>query len=149
MPFAHGVASGDPTPDAVIVWTRVTPTPDARPGSGVGPVTSVRWRVATDPELTNLVRSGTVSTSADVDHTVKVDVDGLSAATTYHYCFEVLDGPAAGTQSTIGTTRTAPTNDADVDRIRFGVVSCSNWESGYFGAYRHLASRTDLDAIIH
>ncbi|MGB3171001.1 alkaline phosphatase D family protein [Rhodococcus sp. BGS-1C] len=149
VPFAHGVASGDPTPDAVIVWTRVTPTPDARPGSGVGPVTSVRWRVATDPELTNLVRSGTVSTSADVDHTVKVDVDGLSAATTYHYCFEVLDGPAAGTQSTIGTTRTAPTNDADVDRIRFGVVSCSNWESGYFGAYRHLASRTDLDAIIH
>ncbi|MGA9869902.1 MAG: alkaline phosphatase D family protein [Rhodococcus sp. (in: high G+C Gram-positive bacteria)] len=148
-PFAHGVASGDPTPDAVILWTRVTPTPDATPGSGKGPTTTVRWRVATDRELTSLVRSGTTTTGVDNDHTVKIDVDGLSPATTYYYCFEVLDGSASGTQSAVGTTRTAPAADADVDRIRFGVVSCSNWESGYFGAYRHLAARTDLDAIVH
>nr|WP_296776117.1 alkaline phosphatase D family protein [Rhodococcus sp. (in: high G+C Gram-positive bacteria)] len=148
-PFAHGVASGDPTPDAVILWTRITPTGDAVPGSGLGPDTTVRWRVATDPELTALVRSGTVSTSADADHTVKIDVDGLAPSTTYYYSFEVLDGEGAGSQSVVGTTRTAPAYDADIDRIRFGVVSCSNWESGYFGAYRHLSTRTDLDAIIH
>lgn len=131
------------------MWTRITPTGDAVPGSGLGPDTTVRWRVATDPELTALVRSGTVSTSADVDHTVKIDVDGLAPSTTYYYSFEVLDGEGAGSQSVVGTTRTAPGYDADIDRIRFGVVSCSNWESGYFGAYRHLSTRTDLDAIIH
>ncbi|QCB52162.1 alkaline phosphatase [Rhodococcus sp. PAMC28707] len=149
VPFQHGVASGDPTPEAVILWTRVTPTPDALPGSGIGPVSEVRWRVATDPELTAIVRSGTVATSPDSDHTVKVDVDGLSPATTYYYSFEVQGGDAAGTQSVVGTTRTAPANDAELDGLRFGVVSCANWESGFFGAYRHLATRTDLDAIIH
>ncbi|MFC8181012.1 MULTISPECIES: alkaline phosphatase D family protein [Nocardiaceae] len=149
VPFQHGVASGDPTPDAVILWTRVTPQPGATPGSGLGPATTVRWRVATDPQLTNLVRSGAVTTDAGVDHTVKVDVDGLTASTTYYYSFEIADGDAAGVQSVVGTTSTAPANDADVERIRFGVVSCSNWESGYFGAYRHLSTRTDLDAIIH
>ncbi|MET0318775.1 MAG: PhoD-like phosphatase N-terminal domain-containing protein, partial [Rhodococcus fascians] len=149
VPFQHGVASGDPTPDAVILWTRVTPEPGATPGSGLGPATTVRWRVATDPQLTNLVRSGAVTTDAGVDHTVKVDVDGLTASTTYYYSFEIADGDAAGVQSVVGTTSTAPANDADVERIRFGVVSCSNWESGYFGAYRHLSTRTDLDAIIH
>lgn len=133
----------------MILWTRVTPVPGATPGSGLGPATTVRWRVATDPELTMLVRSGTVTTDVDSDHTVKIDVDGLSPATTYHYCFEIQSGEAVGTQSAVGTTRTAPSNDADLDRVRFGVVSCSNWESGYFGAYRHLAARGDLDAIVH
>ncbi|MBY6411524.1 alkaline phosphatase D family protein [Rhodococcus sp. BP-252] len=149
VPFQHGVASGDPTPDAVVLWTRVTPGPDATPGSGLGPATTVRWRVATDRELTMLVRSGTVVTDVASDHTVKIDVDGLSPATTYYYCFEIQTGEAAGTQSAVGTTRTAPSNDADLERVRFGVVSCSNWESGFFAAYRHLADRRDLDAIIH
>ncbi|WP_315773387.1 alkaline phosphatase D family protein [Rhodococcoides kroppenstedtii] len=142
--FRHGVASGDPLPDAVILWTRVTPTPDAVPGSGRGPAVVVSWVVARDAALTDVVRSGTVTTSADADHTVKVDVSGLSPATSYHYGFT-----AAGQSSPTGTTRTAPATSAEVDRLRFGVVSCSNWESGYFGAYRHLAARSDLDAIVH
>lgn len=142
--FRHGVASGDPLEDAVILWTRVTPTPDATPGSGLGPSTAVSWQMARDPGFADIVRSGTVSTSADTDHTVKIDVDGLAPATTYHYRFT-----AAGESSETATTRTAPAADADVARLRFGVVSCSNWESGYFSAYRHLADRPDLDAIIH
>ncbi|KQU36474.1 MULTISPECIES: alkaline phosphatase D family protein [unclassified Rhodococcus (in: high G+C Gram-positive bacteria)] len=142
--FRHGVASGDPLEDAILLWTRVTPTPDATPGSGRGPATTVTWELARDAALTDVVRSGSVVTSADTDHTVKVDVTGLSPATTYHYRFT-----AAGESSTVATTRTAPAAEADVARLRFGVVSCANWESGYFSAYRHLAARQDLDAIIH
>lgn len=143
--FQHGVASGDPTPGAVIIWTRVTPTADAVPGSGRGPDVAVDWIVATDAGLTNVVRRGTVTATAATDHTVKVDVDGLAPATTYRYGFRLVDGRS----SAVATTHTAPASDADVARLRFGVVSCSNWEAGYFGAYRHLAARPDLDAIIH
>ena len=131
-------------PDAIILWTRITPTPDATPGSGVGPQVSVTWRIARSADMSDVVSSGTVSTGPDTDHTVKVDVDGLSAGTTYFYDFRTSDASSA-----VGTTHTAPANDADIDAMRFGVVSCSNWESGYFGAYRHLAARGDLDAIVH
>ncbi|MDI6628459.1 MAG: alkaline phosphatase D family protein [Rhodococcus sp. (in: high G+C Gram-positive bacteria)] len=142
--FLHGVASGDPLPDAIVLWTRITPTPDATPGSGVGPQVSVTWRVARSSDMGDIVATGTLSTGPDSDHTVKVDVDGLSADTTYFYDFRTSDAASA-----VGTTHTAPANDADIDAMRFGVVSCSNWESGYFGAYRHLAARGDLDAIVH
>ena len=102
------------------------------------------WRIARNVDMSGVVASGTVSTGPDTDHTVKVDVDGLSADTTYFYDFRTNDAASA-----VGTTHTAPANDADIDAMRFGVVSCSNWESGYFGAYRHLAARGDLDAIVH
>ncbi|GAA4472669.1 alkaline phosphatase D family protein [Rhodococcus olei] len=143
--FAHGVASGDPLPDAVIIWTRITPAPDATAGSGVGQPVSVRWEVATDAGFAAVVRSGAAAATVDRDHTVKVDVTGLAAATTYHYRFTAPDG----TRSPAGRTRTAPGPDTDVPRLRFGVVSCSNWEAGYFAAYRHLAAREDLDAVVH
>lgn len=142
--FAHGVASGDPLPDSVLLWTRVTPTPDALPGSGAGPRVDLVWEVATDPGFATVVRSGTAGTGPDRDHTVKVDVTGLAPATTYHYRFRVGDAV-----STVGTTRTAPATEAAVQRLRFGVVSCSNWQAGYFAAYRYLAERGDLDAVIH
>ncbi len=142
--FAHGVASGDPLPDGILLWTRVTPTPESLPGSGAGPTVEVRWDVARDSAFRQIVRSGAATTGPDRDHTVKVDVAGLAPSTTYWYRFS-LDG----TQSAIGRTRTAPATDASVARLRFGVVSCSNWQAGYFGAYRHLAARDDLDAILH
>ncbi|WP_407442083.1 alkaline phosphatase D family protein [Rhodococcus sp. (in: high G+C Gram-positive bacteria)] len=142
--FAHGVASGDPLPDAVILWTRVTPTPDAVPGSGVGPATTVQWEIARDAEFSDAVASGSVSTTADADHTVKVDATGLAPGTDYYYRFL-----AGGAVSPTGRTRTAPTADAHVDRLRFGVVSCADWEGGYFASYRHLAARGDLDAMVH
>ncbi|EHR61246.1 alkaline phosphatase D family protein [Saccharomonospora cyanea] len=143
-PFAHGVASGDPLPDGVLLWTRVTPTPQARPGTGVGPDVAVRWEVSLDETFTAVVAEGAAHTGAPRDHTVKVDVTGLEPATWYWYRFRY--GASA---SPVGRTRTAPAIGAVVDRLRFGVVSCSNWQAGHFAAYRHLAERDDLDLVVH
>ncbi|MEU2430125.1 alkaline phosphatase D family protein [Streptomyces sp. NPDC007861] len=142
--FLHGVASGDPLPDGVLLWTRVTPVPDAVPGSGKGPDTEVSWEVAEDKGFTSVVASGRTTAAAASDHTVKADVRGLRPATAYYFRF------TAGTAvSPSGRTRTTPAADAAAPGVRFGVVSCANWEAGYFSAYRHLAARTDLDAVLH
>ncbi|MFF3843907.1 alkaline phosphatase D family protein [Streptomyces sp. NPDC002328] len=142
--FLHGVASGDPLPDGVLLWTRVTPTAEAIPGSGLGPDTEVEWVVAKDKALTAIVAKGSVTARAASDHTVKADVRGLAPATDYWFRFS-----AGGTDSPVGRTRTTPAADASVPNLRFGVVSCSNWEAGYFSSYRHLAARGDLDAWLH
>ena len=142
--FAHGVASGDPLPDAVILWTRVTPLPEATPGSGAGPDLPVTWEVARSSSFDTVVASGTVTASSVSDHTVKVDARGLAPDTTYFYRFRV-----GGTVSPTGRTSTAPSHDAAVGRLRFGVVSCADWEGGFFSSYRHLAARDDLDAVMH
>ncbi|KWT58516.1 alkaline phosphatase [Streptomyces albus subsp. albus] len=142
--FQHGVASGDPLPDGVLLWTRVTPEPGAVPGSGLGRDTTVGWEVAADQDFGSVVARGTATTTAAADHTVKADVRGLAPATTYYYRFTV-----EGTRSPVGRTRTAPAHDAKAPNVRFGVVSCANWEAGYFSAYRHLAARRDLDAVLH
>ncbi|MFD7131396.1 alkaline phosphatase D family protein [Streptomyces sp. NPDC059894] len=142
--FLHGVASGDPLPDGVLLWTRVTPTAGAIPGSGLGPDTEVEWIVARDKALTTVVAKGSVTATAAADHTVKADVRGLEPATDYWFRFS-----AGGTDSPVARTRTAPAADASVAGLRFGVVSCANWEAGYFSPYRHLAARGDLDAWLH
>jgi len=142
--FRHGVASGDPLPHAVLLWTRVTPTTTATPGSGRGPRVRVGWEVAHDASFRRVVAAGSVHTGPARDHTVKVDATGLAPATSYFYRF-TLDGQRSRT----GRTRTAPAPGAHVDRLRLGVVSCANLQAGYFSAYRHLARRDDLDAILH
>ena len=143
-PFLHGVASGDPLPRAVVLWTRVTPTPDATPGSGRGPRVTVTWEVATDRRFRHVVRRGRTTTGPARDHTVKVDVTRLRPGTAYYFRFS-----APGATSPVGRTRTAPARTATPDRLRFGVVSCANLQAGWFSAYRHLAARDDLDAVIH
>ncbi|MFC9480775.1 alkaline phosphatase D family protein [Streptomyces griseus] len=147
--FLHGVASGDPLPDGVLLWTRVTPEPGAEPGSGLGADTPVRWEVAEDREFTRISATGTTIASAASDHTVKADVRGLRPATAYWFRFTAGDDTADAVVSPVGRTRTAPATDAAVSGIRFGVVSCANWEAGWFSAYRHLAARPDLDAVVH
>ncbi|MFD5861608.1 alkaline phosphatase D family protein [Streptomyces chartreusis] len=142
--FLHGVASGDPLPDGVLLWTRVTPTADATPGSGLGPNTEVSWVVARDKALTTIVAKGSTTATAASDHTVKADIRGLEPATDYWFRFS-----AGGTDSPVARTRTAPAANASVAGLRFGVVSCANWEAGYFASYRHLAARGDLDAWLH
>ena len=133
--FRHGVASGDPLPGGILLWTRVS--------GADGPV-AVDWQLAADASFTSIVRSGVVTTGPERDHTVKADVAGLAPATTYWYRFGV-----AGAWSPTGRTMTAPGPDDDITRLRMGVVSCSNWEAGYFAAYRHLAERGDLNLVVH
>ncbi len=146
--FLHGVASGDPLPDGILLWTRITPSPDAVPGSGLGPDVQVSWQVAEDTGFARVVASGTVTASAAGDHTVKADVRGLRPGTGYFFRFTVTGGEGE-IHSPAGRTRTAPAADARTSGLRFGVVSCANWESGHFSAYRHLAARRDLDAVLH
>ena len=132
-PFYHGVASGDPLQDRVIIWTRVTDD-DAT-------AIDVTWQMATDPQMTDIVVLGQVTTDASKDFTVKVDVEGLEPQTTYYYNFSAL-----GETSVTGRTRTAATT---ADHLKFGIVSCSNYQSGYYNAYARLSELNDLDAIIH
>ncbi|WP_203925303.1 alkaline phosphatase D family protein [Virgisporangium ochraceum] len=142
--FQHGVASGDPLPDGILLWTRVTPTPDAAPGSGAGPEVTVRWQVASDPAFAAVVAAGSVETGPARDHTVKVDVRGLGPATPYWYRFGLGD-----VWSATGRTATASAPDTELASLRAGIVSCADWEAGYFGSYRLLAARGDLDLVIH
>lgn len=132
-PFYHGVASGDPLSDRVIIWTRVTP----ENGSSV----SVDWKICTDVNLTQVVNSGTVLTGEQQDFTVKIDVTGLQPGTTYYYGFSTL-----GRNSLTGRTKTAP---SDANNLKFAVVSCSNFQHGYFSAYKYISERNDLNAVIH
>lgn len=142
--FRHGVASGDPLPNRVVIWTRVTPTPQARPGSGRGPAVRVAWQVASDRRFRRIVREGSFKTGPGRDHTVKVDVGGLRPGRAYYYRFLFKGQP-----SRIGRTKTAPPRGSHPENLRFGVVSCANFQAGWFTAYRHLARRDDLDAILH
>ncbi|HHG83611.1 MAG TPA: T9SS type A sorting domain-containing protein [Bacteroidetes bacterium] len=134
-PFYHGVASGDPLSDRVIIWTRITT-------SQAGAVI-VNWEMATDTAMSNVVASGSLGTSDTLDYTVKVDVTGLQPGTWYYYRFE-----HNGRYSLTGRTFTAPTGNG-IDSLRFGVVSCSKYSAGYFNAYGQLAQRNDLHAIVH
>lgn len=150
--FMHGVASGDPLPASVILWTRVTPDPAAVPGSGEGPDVRVGWEVATDEDFARIVRSGAATATAATDHTVHVDPFGLAPDTVHFFRFTVLDGPHAGRVSRTGRTRTAPADDADPSRLRLAVCSCANFESGYFGAYSDIARRAwagEVDVVVH
>ena len=135
--FAHGVASGDPLTDRVILWSRVTAPPTR---SAIGPV-DVRWVVARDERLTRIVASGTAPAAPERDFTVKVDAGGLEPGRTYYYAFD-----AGGERSPVGRTRTLPER---TNRLRFASVSCSNYPAGYFNVYRCLANRPDLDAVLH
>uniref|UniRef100_UPI001ABF9B38 PhoD-like phosphatase N-terminal domain-containing protein n=1 Tax=Streptomyces albidochromogenes TaxID=329524 RepID=UPI001ABF9B38 len=103
--FLHGVASGDPLPDGVLLWTRITPTPDAVPGSGKGPDVPVGWEVAADKGFSQTVARGTTTARAATDHTVKVDVRGLDQATTYYFRFtagEAVSPAARGEAEVVG-----------------------------------------------
>jgi alkaline phosphatase D len=142
--FGFGVASGDPTATEVLLWTRVTPTPLAVPGSGLGPASRVAWEVAADERFQHVLQRGSTSTNAGRDHTVKVVVRGLQPYTRYYYRFR-----CRGTTSPVGRTQTAPDEPGVRHALRLAFVSCSNYTGGYFTAYRGLAARDDLDAVLH
>lgn len=131
--FAHGVASGDPLADRVVLWTRV---------SGVTGLVGVGWQVASDPQMINVVAAGIEFTDGERDHTIKIDPILPVPGTTYWYEFT-----ASGATSIRGRTRTAPAGATD--RVAFALVSCSNYTTGYFNGYAAVARRDDLDAVIH
>jgi len=132
--FLHGIASGDPTADSVILWTRVS-VDSSR-------TVEVNWRIAEDREMTRIVASGRTRTDASKDFTVKVDADGLPAGSTLFYRFAV-----AAERSVVGRTRTLPTGPVDIAKL--AVVSCANHPAGFFNVYREIAGRSDLDAVVH
>ena len=135
LEFLHGVASGDPLHDRVILWTRVTPK---RNDDSV----LVRWSIARDPRMKREECGGRVWTDASRDFTVKVDADRLDPNRTYYYQFEVQ-----GAKSPIGRTKTLPLFHAR--SLRFAFASCSNYPYGYFQVYRRIAERADLDFVLH
>jgi alkaline phosphatase D len=135
--FRHGIASGDPLTDRVMLWTRVTPPPGR---SATGPL-DVQWVLASDEALQRVVARGTAQAALERDFTVKVDAGGLAPGRPYYYGFV-----AGGERSPIGRTKTLPDR---ADRLRAASVSCSNYPAGYFNVYRCLANRDDLDAVIH
>ncbi|MFC3850671.1 alkaline phosphatase D family protein [Corynebacterium hansenii] len=146
--FQHGVASGDPLPDSVLLWTRATSNPDDIPGSGAGTVVKLLCEVATDDSFSEIVLSGETTASPDNDNTVKLDATGLRPDTRYWYRFTVADGEYAGQVSPIGRTRTAPAASATPDKLGIALTSCANWEAGYFSAYRDMADNPDVDVIM-
>jgi alkaline phosphatase D len=132
--FRHGVASGDPLTDGVILWTRVTAPAQASP--------EVSWEMSRTASFTRVVARGMTRTGAWRDFTVKIYAGGLAPGTTYYYRFRTL-----GEQSPVGRTRTLPA--AGVQGIRLALASCSNLPYGYFNVYRRIADRADLDAVLH
>ena len=131
--FYHGVASGDPTQSAVIIWTRVTTSKQS---------TEVLWEVSADSEFDNITVSGVIETSAINDYTVKTDVEMLIAGTQYYYRFTADD-----VQSPTGKTKTLPVGS--IASFKMGVCSCANFPGGHFNAYAMMAKDEDLDVVVH
>lgn len=134
--FSHGVASGDATQHAVILWTR------AQPKVAALTEVTVAWQLARDPAFNDLVRSGYVTTSAARDFTVKLDIQQLSPGQRYYYRFMGADS-----ESALGKTGTL--HAAGLTPLKLAVFSCSNYPAGYFNVYREAARQADLDAVIH
>jgi alkaline phosphatase D len=141
-PFTLGVASGDPLPDSVVLWTRLAPDP--LHGGRMPPLpVPVWWQVANDPDMRHIVQHGIARAVPELAHSVHVDVHGLEPAHEYFYRFYVPHE-----FSPIGRTKTTPAPDARVDELRFAIAACQRWDQGYYAAYRHLAEET-LDFVVH
>jgi alkaline phosphatase D len=140
-PFTLGVASGDPLPEGVVIWTRLAPRP-FEPYAGLPKADfPVKWQVATDEGFTRVVRDGTATASASYGHSVHVDVRGLEPGRDYFYRFRSGDH-----LSPAGRTRTAPAKTASPERLRFAIASCQSYTDGWYTAHRHLAGE-DLDVL--
>ena len=144
-PFKLGVASGDPRPDSVVLWTRLAPEPLAEDGSGGVPPEryGVRWEVAADESFRRVVRRGSAVAGAGLGHSVHAGVGGLRPGREYFYRFKV-----GGEISAVGRTKTAPPFDARLASLALAFVSCQDWRDGFYAAYKRLAEE-DLDFVVH
>ncbi|KAE8147732.1 PhoD-like phosphatase-domain-containing protein [Aspergillus avenaceus] len=163
--FTHGVASGDPYADSVILWTRVAPSMEADRSnvtvSGTVGLYShdtesfvkasahpicIDYRVFEDKEARRVVDDGRVYTSSDIDYTIKVEASGLKPFTTYWYRFRVCNSDVI---SPLGRTKTAPSADDETEEITLAVYSCSNYPTGYFNAYGNPVRKDSVDYVVH
>lgn len=144
-PFALGVASGDPLPNSVVLWTRLAPDPLAADGLGGMPLepVTVDYEVAHDEGFRQVVARGSALATRELAHSVHPEVWGLEPDQWYFYRFR-----AGSAISPVGRTRTAPVLGQALARMRFAFASCQSWSSGYFTAYGHM-SREDLDLVVH
>lgn len=142
-PFSLGVASGEPSSDGFVIWTRIAPEPFGfRGGMTMLPV-DVAWEIAADEAMQQVVRAGVAIARVEVAHAVHVEVDGLEPARDYFYRFR-----AGGVESPIGRTRTLPVAGSDVASLRFAGAGCQSWEGGYYTAWRHIAEE-NFDFVCH
>ncbi|MBW4643886.1 MAG: alkaline phosphatase [Goleter apudmare HA4340-LM2] len=137
-PFTLGVASGDPLPDGVVLWTRLAPDPLNGGGMPLQNIV-VRWEVALDENMRRVVQRGTTLATPELGHSVHVEVSGLQPERWYWYRFKV-----GNEVSPIGRTRTSEA----FQQLNFAFVSCQDWQNGYYTAYEHLA-KEDLDLVVH
>lgn len=168
--FTHGVASGDPYPNSVIIWTRCAPNTDVvndnSTVSGYVPLYNpvpilndtdqgkppskspvcVSYKVATDQQMTTIVDQGTVYTSSDIDYTLKVEASGLNPFTYYYYQFTVCD---SDNSSPVGRTKTTPLPSDQTSAINLAVYSCSNFPWGFFNAYGNPVRKDSVDYVLH
>ena len=141
-PFSLGVASGDPTSDGVMLWTRLAPVP-LEGGGMPDEAVEVHWTVASDERMTRVVQRGTSVARPDLGHAVHVEVRGLEPDRWYWYRFR-----SGNEASRVGRTRTLPVAGSSVGRLKMAFASCQHYEMGYFTAYRHMAE-DDLDVVFH
>ncbi|WP_395316919.1 alkaline phosphatase D family protein [Variovorax sp. UC74_104] len=141
-PFTLGVASGVPRADGFVLWTRLAPEPLHGGGMGDAPV-DVNWEVADDEGFRRIVAKGRAVATAELAHSVHVEVQGLSQARWYWYRFT-----AGGARSPAGRTRTTPADDEALQQLRFAFASCQHYEQGYYAAYRDMAAQP-LDFVVH
>jgi len=142
-PFQLGVASGDPTPDGMVLWTRLAPSPLEVGGGMPQEPIKVSWMVAADEAMGKVVASGVANAVPDWAHSVHVEVAGLQPDRWYWYQFKV-----GGEVSAKGRTRTMPAAGTMPERLKFAFASCQHYETGLFTAYEHMA-KEDLDLVFH
>lgn len=141
-PFTLGIASGDPSHDGFVLWTRLAPDPIHGGGMGTDPV-KVRWEIAEDEAMRRVVRSGDAVASPELAHSVHVELNGLEAGRPYWYRFRAGDA-----QSPVGRTRTMPSAQASPESMRFAFASCQDYHF-YYTAWKHMAAEDDLDLVFH
>lgn len=140
-PFSLGVASGDPSPDGMVLWTRLAPKP-LEGGGMPDEAVELSWVVAEDEQMTRVAAKGTVVARPDWGHSAHVEVEGLRPDRWYWYQFR-----AGSELSPKGRTRTMPLAETLPDRLRFVFTSCQHYETGYYTAYEHML-REDLDLVV-
>ena len=138
FPFPLGVASGEPAPDGMVLWTRLLDLPD-----DPAPAFPVRWEIAADEAFRTVLRAGEAVALPELGHSVHVEVDGLAPARDYWYRFH-----AAGATSPVGRTRTAPAPGTLPGRFDLAFVSCQHYERGWYTGYRHMAAESPA-LIVH